>query len=123
MGTHLRKRHILRQPLPDILHPLSGEAEGAEVCHQPTHTMLHHECGQHVLGVAQQQVEGDVQLCTLLQGEGKVYGMVCTSADPAPSSSAEEMDLPTPFPVSRVPPSVDIPATAVPRSPPAGPSA
>lgn len=66
-GTHLCKWHVFWQPLPDILHPLPGEAEGAEVCHQPAHSMLHHECGQHVLGVAQQQVEGDVQLSALLQ--------------------------------------------------------
>lgn len=66
-GTHLCKWHILRQSFLDILHPLPGEAEGTEVCHQPTHTMLHHKRGQHVLGIAQQQVEGDVQLCTLLQ--------------------------------------------------------
>jgi len=94
-GTHLCKWHILRQPLLDVLHPLPGEAEGTEVCHQPTHAMLHHELGQHILGVAQQQVEGDVQLCALLQRGGKGYGMVArSSADPVPPPPAEGTDLP-----------------------------
>lgn len=65
--THLHKGHVLGQLLPDILHPLPGDAQGTEVCHQPPHALLRHEGGQHVLGIAQQQVEGDVQLRALLQ--------------------------------------------------------
>lgn len=66
-GTHLCKGHILRQLLLDLLHPLPGDTEGTEVCHQPSHAVLHHEAGQNILGAAQQHVEGDVQLRTLLQ--------------------------------------------------------
>lgn len=68
---HLHEGHVLGQPLPDILHPLPGDTQGTEIRHQPPHALLHHEGGQHVLGVAQQQVEGDVQLRALLQRDEK----------------------------------------------------